>query len=55
MIFKEILVYKNKMTRYTDTDTEMCIWVFPVVLHIGAIFSLREDISNRIWLNNVPH
>ena len=32
----------------------MLIWAFSVVLHVGATFSLRENISNRISLNNVP-
>ena len=52
-IFKEILVYK-KWNDSVYTDTEMRIWAFSVVLHIGATFSLRENISNRISLINVP-
>ena len=34
--------------------TKMFLWAFSVVLHIAAILSLRENMSDRILLNSVP-
>ena len=60
MLYSDSSSHKTlKKLQYNFSDDfygvkKMRIWAFSVVLDIGATFSLRENISNRISLNNVP-